>query len=52
MTIGDLAEYKELMLIAKEQGNTDEYKKFYEIFVLSYKDFTGKDFEEEMKNML
>ena len=27
MTIGDLAEYKELMMIAKEQGSTEEYKK-------------------------
>ena len=30
MEIGDLAEYKELMAIAKEQGNTEEYRKFYE----------------------
>ena len=50
MTIGDLAEYKELMMIAKEQGNTEEYKKFYDLFTSAYNDFTGKNFEEEMKN--
>lgn len=52
MTIGDLAEYKELMMIAKEQGSTEEYKKFYELFTSAYNDFTGKSFEEEMKNKL
>ena len=52
MTIGELAEYKELMAIAKEQGNTEEYKKFYNLFTSAYNDFTGKDFEEEMKNKI
>lgn len=50
MTIGDLAEYKELMIIAQEQGNSEEYKKIYELFVSAYKEYTGKDFEEELKN--
>ena len=50
MTLGNLAEYKELMIIAQEQGNEEEYKKFYELFVSAYKEYTGKDFKEEMKN--
>lgn len=50
MTIGDLAEYKELMIIAQEQGNTEEYNKFYKLFVSAYNEYTGKNFEEEMKN--
>ncbi len=49
MTIGDLAEYKELMIIAQEQGNSEEYKKFYKLFTEAYKECTGKKFEEEMK---
>ncbi len=50
MKIGDLAEYKELMIIADEQGNKEEYKKFYKLFTEAYKEYTGKDFEEEIKN--
>lgn len=50
MTLGNLAEYKELMIIAEEQGNMEEYKKFYKLFTEAYKEYTGKDFEEEMKN--
>ena len=52
MEIGDLAEYKELMAIAKEQGNTEEYKKFYNLFTSAYNEYTGKNFEEELKNKL
>ena len=46
MKIGDLAEYKELMIIAEEQGNEEEYEKFYKIFTEAYKEYTGKDYEE------
>lgn len=49
MEIGDLAEYKELMIIAKEQGNTEEYKKFYNLFTSAYNEYLGKNFEEEME---
>mgnify|MGYP006969205518 CR=1 FL=1 len=40
MKIGDLAEYKELMIIAEEQGNEEEYEKFYKIFTEAYKEYT------------
>ena len=52
MEIGELAEYKELMLIAREQENIEEYKKFYDLFVSAYNEFFGKNFEDDMKNKI
>ena len=52
MNIGDIVEYKELMAIAKEQGNKDEFKKIYNLFISAYNNYIGKNFDEEMKKKL
>ena len=49
MEIEDIAVLKEKMLIAKNRGNTEEFEKYYKIFVTEYKKITGESFEEKMK---
>lgn len=51
MTIEQLAEIKERMLIAKEQGNMVDFKKYYDVFVKGYEELTGENFEENMKKI-
>lgn len=52
MDIENIAEYKERMLIAKQQGDMENFNKYYKLFVQGYKELTGEDFEEVMKNKL
>lgn len=44
MNIEDLAEYKERMMIAKEIGDIEGIKKYYKLFIDTYKELTGKEF--------
>ena len=48
MTIEEFAEIKEKMIIAKEQGDTEKFNKYYRLVENGYEELTGKNFKEEM----
>lgn len=51
MDIEEFAEIKERMMIAKEQENVDDFKKYYKLVVEGYKELTGEDFEKKMEQI-
>ena len=52
MTIEKFAEIKERMMIAKQRGDIEQFKKYYELVVKGYEELTGKKFEQKMEEMI